>query len=51
MSGFLPSHRDFGGFGKPISETKIGVPQETFEGEKRIALSPEAVKRLVKDGF
>lgn len=39
------------GFGKPISETSIGVPPESFENEKRVALSPEAVKRLVKDGF
>jgi hypothetical protein len=43
--------RMFSGFGKPISETTIGVPAETFEGEKRVALSPEAVKRLKKDGF
>lgn len=41
----------FSGFGKPISETSIGVPNEVFEGEKRVALSPEAVKRLKKDGF
>jgi len=41
----------FSGFGKPISETSIGVPAETFEGEQRVALSPESVKRLVKDGF
>ena len=39
------------GFGKPIAETSIGVPTETFEGEKRVALSPEGVKRLTKDGF
>ena len=43
--------RMFSGFGKPISETSIGVPKEVFEGEKRVALSPEAVKRLKKDGF
>jgi NAD(P) transhydrogenase len=43
--------RMFAGFGKPVSETSIGVPIETFEGEKRVALSPEAVKRLKKDGF
>lgn len=41
----------FSGFGKPVSETSIGVPIESFEGEKRVALSPEAVKRLKKDGF
>jgi alanine dehydrogenase len=39
------------GFGKPISESSIGVPTETFPEEKRVALSPEGVKRLVKDGF
>jgi len=39
------------GFGKPCSETSIGVPTETFKDEKRVALSPEGVKRLVKDGF
>jgi len=39
------------GFGKQISETSIGVPTETYENEKRVALSPEGVKRLVKDGF
>ena len=43
--------RMFSGFGKPVSETSIGVPIESFEGEKRVALSPEAVKRLKKDGF
>jgi len=41
----------FSGFGKSVSETSIGVPTETFDGEKRVALSPEAVKRLMKDGF
>jgi len=41
----------FSGFGKPISETSIGVQKEVFDGEKRVALSPEAVKRLKKDGF
>jgi len=43
--------RYFSGFGKPCSETSIGVPTETLEGEKRVALSPEGVKRLVKEGF
>ena len=27
------------------------MPTETYENEKRVALSPEGVKRLVKDGF
>src|SRR4051812_6271987 len=29
----------------------IGVPKETREGETRVALSPEVVKKLVKKGF
>jgi len=43
--------RYFSGFGKPSNETSIGVPMETFPNEARVAASPEAVKRLVKDGF
>ena len=27
------------------------MPTETFEGECRVALSPEGAKRLAKDGF
>jgi NAD(P) transhydrogenase subunit alpha len=30
---------------------KIGVPRETFAGEKRVACSPEVVKRLRDQGF
>jgi len=30
---------------------KIGVPKETFPGEKRVALSPEAAEKLLKLGF
>lgn len=29
----------------------IGVPKETFENERRVALSPEAAQRLIKQGF
>jgi NAD(P) transhydrogenase subunit alpha len=29
----------------------LGVPKETFPGEKRIACSPDAVKNLIKQGF
>lgn len=28
-----------------------GVPKESFEGEKRVALSPDGVASLVKQGF
>ncbi len=30
---------------------KIGVPKETREGEKRVALTPDGVARLIKLGF
>lgn len=29
----------------------LGVPKETFEGEKRVALSPAGVSTLLKAGF
>ena len=31
--------------------TATGVPKETFENEKRVALSPAGVATLVKAGF
>ncbi len=34
-----------------MNETTIGVPKETFNNERRVALSPEATQRLVKEGF
>ena len=37
--------------GKNVKETTIGVPKETFENEKRVALSPEAAQKLIKQGF
>ncbi len=30
---------------------KIGVPKETKEREKRVALVPESVRTLIKSGF
>lgn len=30
---------------------RIGVPRETFPGEKRVATVPEVVAKLVKLGF
>ena len=30
---------------------RIGVPRETFHGEKRVATVPDAVEKLVKLGF
>ena len=43
--------RYFGTFSKKVEETTIGVPLETFESERRVALSPEAAQRLIKLGF
>ena len=48
----MPRHaRCFSAFDKPVSEVKIGVPRETFQNENRVALSPEAAQRLIKQGF
>ena len=30
---------------------RIGVPRETFPGEKRVATVPDAVEKLIKLGF
>ena len=38
------------GLTKPVTVT-AGVPKETFEGEKRVALSPAGVATLLKAGF
>ena len=43
--------RYFATFGQKVSETTIGVPVETFQNERRVALSPEAAQRLIKLGF
>jgi len=37
--------------GTPYSELAIGVPRETFENERRVALSPAAAALLSKKGF
>ena len=37
--------------GVPYDKLTIGVPKEIHDGEKRVALSPEAVKQLTKQGF
>ncbi|MBY0411783.1 MAG: Re/Si-specific NAD(P)(+) transhydrogenase subunit alpha [Burkholderiaceae bacterium] len=34
-----------------LSGQRIGVPKETFPGEKRVATVPEAVEKLIKLGF
>lgn len=49
----MQSHnlRYFSTFGKAVSDVTIGVPKETFTNERRVALSPEAVQRLIKVGF
>ena len=35
----------------PYGQLTIGVPKEIHEGERRVALSPEAAKQLIKQGF
>ncbi len=35
----------------PYSELTIGVPRETFEGERRVAVAPQNVPMLLKKGF
>ena len=37
--------------GVPYNRLTVGVPKETFPNEKRVALSPAAVKILTKEGF
>lgn len=37
--------------GVSYDKLTIGVPKEIHEGEKRVALSPEAAKQLIKQGF
>ncbi|XP_058944433.1 NAD(P) transhydrogenase, mitochondrial-like [Pocillopora verrucosa] len=37
--------------GVPYDKLTIGVPKEIHDGERRVALSPEAVKQLTKQGF
>lgn len=36
--------------GTPYNQLTIGIPKEIFEGEKRVALSPTAVKTLTGKG-
>ena len=37
--------------GTPYNKIVIGVPKETMPNEKRVASSPKAVEKLVKQGF
>jgi NAD(P) transhydrogenase len=37
--------------GRPYNNMTIGVPKETFVGERRVALVPDAIKKLKKKGF
>eukprot|EP01025_Chloroclados_australasicus_P030914 TRINITY_DN3113_c0_g2_i9.p1 TRINITY_DN3113_c0_g2~~TRINITY_DN3113_c0_g2_i9.p1 ORF type:complete len:620 (-),score=105.33 TRINITY_DN3113_c0_g2_i9:100-1959(-) len=37
--------------GVPYSELTVGVPRETFESEKRVALTPAGAASLIKAGF
>lgn len=35
----------------PVSGTIIGVPQEVLPGERRVAATPESIKKLIARGF
>lgn len=37
--------------GVPYDQLTIGVPKEIHEGERRVALTPDAAKNLIKQGF
>lgn len=37
--------------GKPYNELTIGVPKEIHFNEKRVGLTPDAAKSLIKAGF
>ncbi|XP_029986976.1 NAD(P) transhydrogenase, mitochondrial isoform X2 [Sphaeramia orbicularis] len=37
--------------GVPYKDLVVGVPKETFQSERRVALSPAGVQALVKQGF
>lgn len=37
--------------GVPYGQLSIGVPKETFDGEQRVAVTPDGVKTLLKKGF
>ena len=37
--------------GKPYSEFTIGVPKEVQLNERRVGLTPDAAKTLIKSGF
>lgn len=37
--------------GKPYQDILVGVPKESFQNEKRVAISPAGVQTLVKMGF
>jgi NAD(P) transhydrogenase len=35
----------------PMNKLSIGVPKETYNNEKRVALAPDAIEKLIKGGF
>lgn len=37
--------------GVPYKDLVVGVPKETLQNERRVALSPAGVQALVKQGF
>eukprot|EP00898_Chlorokybus_atmophyticus_P000659 jgi/Chlat1/1594/Chrsp124S01855 len=37
--------------GVPCADLTIGIPKEIFSGERRVAATPESIRRLRKEGF
>jgi hypothetical protein len=37
--------------GIPLANLIVGVPKETYKGEKRVALTPENAALLLKKGY
>lgn len=37
--------------GIPVSKLTVGVPKETFSGERRVAITPDATAHLLKSGI
>ena len=42
----LKAHR-----GKPLSSLSVGIPKESWKGERRVAATPETVASLLKAGY
>ncbi|EFN59205.1 hypothetical protein CHLNCDRAFT_138139 [Chlorella variabilis] len=50
-ASFASSAGAAAGVGVPYTQLSVGVPRETFENERRVALTPQGVAALRKAGF